>query len=246
VDLLSEEEQWENMRAWMRKNGAFLVGVVALSLLAVAGWRWWQGRVETSAVNANLAYEKILQSFDANQNDAALSQIEALRRDYPKSAYVTTADLAAVRVFVSRNELDKAEPRLKSVLDTTRDEQLKPIVRLRLARVQSALGRNDDALATLGTASQGAHEPAYAEARGDIRLAKGDKAGALREYEAARAALPAEGRGTGVDVLLDLKINDLRSEGVTVAAPTAAAPAAAAPAATPAAPASPAPAPVTR
>ena len=209
MDLLSEEEQWERLRGWFAKNGLFLAGTVLLSLAAVGGWRWWQGQGETQAVAANTAYEKVLETFDAGKIDEALAQIESLRSEYPKSAYVTAADLAAARVFVSRNELDKAEPRLKRVYENPTDPLMKPIAQLRLARVQSALGRNDEALVTLGTAQTGPHAAAFAEARGDVRLAKGDRAGALQDYLAARKLVPAEQEGAGVDVLLDLKINDL-------------------------------------
>ncbi len=220
MDLLSEEEQAERLREWMRKNGPFLLGVVVATLLALAGWRWWLARGETRAVEANTAYEQILRTFDAGQNDAAVSQIEALRKAHPKSAYVIASDLAAARIFVSTGELDKAEARLKAVLGSLRDDKMKPIVIMRLARVQSALGRNDEALATLGTANQGAFEAAFAEVRGDIRLAKDDRAGALREYEAARALLGPETSGAGVEALLDLKINDLKPA-ATAAAPAA-------------------------
>lgn len=229
MDLLTEEEQAERLREWFRKNGAFLVGTVLVALLALGGWRWWQARVEAQAIEASTAYERILQTFDTGDIDAALSQVEALRESHPKSAYLTAADLAAVKVFVSRSELDKAEARLKAVLTALPDDKLRPIVTLRLARVQSALGRNDEALATLGTAEQGAFESAFAEARGDVRLAKGDREGALREYEAARAALGADVSGAGVEALLDLKINDLRPPPAQEPAPTPATDAATAP-----------------
>lgn len=210
MDLLSEEEQTERLREWFRKNGAFMIGTVLAVLLALGGWRWWQGRAESGALEANAAYERILGTFDAGEIEPALSQIEALRESHPKSSYLTAADLAAVKVFVSRGEMDKAEARLKSVLGSLKDDKLRPIVTLRLARVQSALGRNDDALATLGTTDQGAFEAAFAEARGDVRLAKGDRDGALREYEAARTLMGPNASGAGVEVLLDLKISDLR------------------------------------
>jgi predicted negative regulator of RcsB-dependent stress response len=211
VDLLSEEEQTEALKAWLRKNGPFLVGAVVLALAANFGYRWWQGQGQREAELASGVYERVLETFDAGKVDEALAQIEALRSEHPKSPYVTAADLAATRVFVARNELDKAELRLKRVAASAGDPHLKPLVTQRLARVQSALGRHDEALATLGTANQGAWEPAFAEARGDVLFAKGDAAGALREYEAARAALPEGDESAEMARLLDLKIADLRA-----------------------------------
>ncbi len=228
MDILSEEEQWEALKRWFRQNGGFLVGVIVLSLLAVGGWRWWQSHTVGQAEAASNAYDTILQTFDAGKVEEALTQVEALRKDHPKSGYVLLADLAAVRVQVSRDELDKAEARLKQILSRPIDTQVKSLVELRLARVQSALGRHDQALATLGTADRGAHQSAFAEVRGDVTLVKGDKAGALREYEAARKILTAEDVAAGINEMLDLKISDLKAE-LPVAAATSPAPAASAP-----------------
>jgi predicted negative regulator of RcsB-dependent stress response len=215
VELLSEEEQAEALKAWVRRNGPFIVGAILLALAVNFGMSWWKGHGQREAELADGSYERVLDHFEAGKVDEALALIEALRSDHPKSPYVAAADLAATRVFVARNELDKAELRLKRVAGYITDPQLKPLVNQRLARVQSALGRHDEALATLGTTNQGAWEPAYAEARGDVLYAKGDHAGALREYEAARAALPPAAEDTsGVGQLIDLKINDLRAEDV--------------------------------
>ena len=63
---------------------------------------------------------------------------------------------------MARNELDKAVERLERVANNAVDEQLRPIARLRLARVQAAQGKHDVALATLGTADMGEHQAAYA------------------------------------------------------------------------------------
>src|SRR5690606_12927225 len=136
---------------------------------------------------------------------------------------------------VSNNELDKALERLQRVANGSPDEYLRPIARLRVARVQLAQGNHDAALETLGTASMGVHEAARLEVRGDVLLAKGDRAGAVQEYQAARAALPAiELEEGGVGELLDLKIADL-SAGAVASAPAAeAAPAAPASSAAPA------------
>jgi predicted negative regulator of RcsB-dependent stress response len=222
VDLLSEGEQWEAVKAWLRQNGLAIIAGALIGVIALLGWRWWQNRQDTQGLAANAAYQRLLGTFDSGDVDGALKQLDALRKDYGDSAYAAPAQLAAARVHVARNELDKAAALLRSVADTSKDDQLKVVARLRLARVQIAQGKADDALATLGMADAGAFRSAFAEVRGDALLAKGDRAGALKAYEAARS-----GRGPGAQAagaegadLLDLKINDL-----SVAAPaTAAAP----------------------
>jgi predicted negative regulator of RcsB-dependent stress response len=242
VELLSEEEQWESLKRWLKENVPFILGMVAVGLLAVFGWRWWQGHENTDALEASASYQRILATFDSGKLEDALSQVEALRKQHPKSGYVSSADLAAAKVFVLTNDLDKAVQRLERVMNEAVDEQLRPIARLRLARVLATQGQYDKALAALGNEDRGRHQSAYLEARGDVLFAKGDRTAALAAYEAAKKLLPASQAGvSGVGELLDLKINDLRAAAATApaAAPAVAAPAPASPAKPTEAPAKP-------
>lgn len=222
MELLSEEEQWESLKRWLKENVPFILGLVAVMLIGYFGWKWWQGRENTDALEASAAYQRILVTFDAGKVEDAVSQVEALRKQHPKSGYVSAADLAAAKIFVMNNELDKAVQRLERVMNEAPDEQLRPIARLRLARVQAAQGQYDKALATLGNEDRGRHQPAYLEVRGDVLLARGDRMGALAAYEAAKKLLPVSQAGvSGVGELLDLKINDLRAAAATPAAAAA-------------------------
>ena len=67
-------------------------------------------------------------------------------------------------------------------MDTASDEEVRFVRLIRLARVQAAQGKYDDALATLKVETPGEFDTRLADARGDVLLAKGDRAGALREY----------------------------------------------------------------
>jgi predicted negative regulator of RcsB-dependent stress response len=226
VELLSEEEQWESLKRWLRENVPYILGLVAVGLLVVFGWRWWQGRENTDALEASASYQRILTTFDSGKMEDALSQVEALRKQHPKSGYVSSADLAAAKMFVLVNDLEKAVQRLERVMTESPDEQLRPIARLRLVRVLTAQGQYDKALAALGSEDRGRHQPAYLEARGDVLLAKGDSKGALAAYEASKKLLPpSQAAVSGVGELLDLKINDLRAAAASPTATTSVAPA---------------------
>lgn len=210
MDLLSEEEQWERLKAWLRTNGPSILVLTALMLLAWFGWKWWQERGKSGDEAAAATYDSIAAQFDQGNDAEAMAMIERLRDEHKGSPYVDAADLMAANIHVSNNELDKAVERLQRVASSAKDELLRPVARLRLARVQSAQGQYDAALATLGTAEMGEHEAARLEIRGDVLLAQGDRAAALEQYQAARKLLPAaEQREGGVRELLDLKIADL-------------------------------------
>ncbi len=129
MDLLSEEEQWESMKRWLRENTPFILGLVAVGLVGWFGWKWWRSHEDEQAVAANAAYERILATFDERKIPEALTQVEELRKAYPKSAYVSAADLASAKVFVITNQLDKAAQSLERVMNGATDESLRPIAR---------------------------------------------------------------------------------------------------------------------
>jgi len=218
-DYLSEKEQWEWLKGWVRSNGLWIVAGILVGIGILLGWRWWQARTDRIALDAGAKYQQILEAMDKGDKTRAQTITSELERDYASSPYVDQANLIAARSAVESNELDKAAAILKSTVEKTKDPQLALVARLRLARVQLAQNKADEAIATLNAVDAGAFKPRFAEARGDALLAKGDKPGALKEYQDAREGLTTQ----SVDAqALDLKIGDLTADNVAVPAPPAA------------------------
>ena len=202
----SEAEQMERAKSWLKANGIWIIAGIAIGAGGLGGWRWYQERRDTQAETASARYQELVDAFTRRDNVRGTTLLEELNREYSWTPYASLGTLIAARVQVEANELDKAATSLKSVMDNANDDELKMVARLRLARVQSALGKHDEALATLKVDNPGEFAPRLADARGDVLLAKGDRDGALREYLAARTA-ENDGR---IDIeLLDLKIRDL-------------------------------------
>lgn len=202
----SEAEQYERAKAWTRTNGPWIVAGIAIGAMLLGGWRWYQDRRNTQAETASARYDEMVNALNRGDRARSLTLADDINREYSWTPYATLATLLAARVHVDANELDKAAAGLKSVMDTAPDKEMRMIARLRLARVQSAQAKYDDALATLKVDDPGAFATRLADVRGDVLLAKGDRAGALREYLAARAD---DNKGRVDAELLDLKIRDL-------------------------------------
>lgn len=202
----SEQEQWERAKQMMGELWIYILGGLALGGAGLWGWNWNKDRVEKRATEASVRYEEAIDAFTRNDKPRALQLVDEINRDYASTPYAALATLVAARTHVEANELDKAAAGLKSVMDTASDPELRVIARLRYARVQSAQGKYDDALATLKVTEPGEFAPRFADTRGDVLLAKGDRAGALKEYLAARTG---ESKGQVDMELLDLKIRDL-------------------------------------
>jgi len=206
VSDYSEAEQYERAKDWVRTNGLWIVAGVALGALGLGGWRWYQERRVTQAESAAVRYEEMLEAFARNDRTRGMMIVDDLNREYSWTPYAPMATLMAARFQVEANELDKAAAGLKSVMDDAPDDEMRMIARIRLARVQATQGKYDEALATLKVDEPGEFDTRLADARGDVLLAKGDRAGALREYLAARTG---ENKGRLDLELLDLKIRDL-------------------------------------
>jgi predicted negative regulator of RcsB-dependent stress response len=206
VSDLNEQEQWELAKQKIRELWIYVVGGIALGLGGLGAWNWWHERREVQAETASARYEELIQAFQRNDATRGTTLLEELKTEYSWTPYPALGALIAARVHVDTNELDKAAAGLKYVMDNANDDEIKLIARMRLARVMSAQGKHDDALALLKVDEAGEFAPRLADVRGDVLLAKGDRDGALREYLAARTS-PGDGR---IDQdLLDLKIRDL-------------------------------------
>jgi predicted negative regulator of RcsB-dependent stress response len=206
VSDYSEAEQYERAKSWVMTNGLWIIAGIALGAGALGGWNWYKERRNVQAETASARYEEMIEAYSRNDRTRGQTLVDELNREYSWTPYASLATLMAAKFQVEANELDKAVASLKSVMDSAPDNEVRLIARTRLARVQAAQGKYDDALATLKVDDPGEFAPRLADARGDVLLAKGDRSGALREYLAARSN-SSDGR---VDTeLLDLKIRDL-------------------------------------
>ena len=208
-EYLSEKEQWEQIKAWLRDNGLWIIAGIAVGAAALGGWRWYQDHVDSVGAQAGAKYTQVLNAFERGDRTQAFVLLGELERDYASSPYVDQGRLMAVRVYVDSGDLDKAVTELQAVSERSKDAELALLARLRLARVQIAQKKGDAALATLNGLKPGAFEPRYHEILGDAYYAKGDKATALKEYLKAKVG---DFEGSSDSQQLDLKISDLSAD----------------------------------
>jgi len=206
VSEYSEAEQMERAKGWLKTNGIWIIAGIAIGAGGLGAWHWYEDRRTAQAETASARYEELVDAFTRSDRARGMTLLDQLNREYAWTPYASLGTLIAARVQVESNELDKAAAGLKSVMDNSKDDELRMVARLRLARVQAAQGKYDDALGTLKVEEGGEFAPRLADTRGDVLLAKGDRTGALKEYLAARAS---EDNGRIDFELLDLKIRDL-------------------------------------
>lgn len=222
-EYLDEREQAERLKDWFKENWLWLLAGVGLGLGGLFGFRAWEAHLDRRSQEAAARFAQMLETLDRQGREAGLALVDPLIEEYGRTPYADQARLVAARVHVEAGDLDAAAARLREVMEGSEDPELATVARLRLARVESAAGRHDEALALLARVETPAIAGRVEELRGDILLAKGDRDGALAAYRRARdAAAGPEAAGMTDPELLALKIDALeRPTGAAAAAPAA-------------------------
>ncbi len=179
-DLLDEHEQSERVRSWLRRNGAGLIGGVALGLAVIAGWQWWQQRQLAASLAAGERYASALKAIESKDLAKAQSTVVALGGD----TYAVLAGLQLAKAQVDAGQRDAAIATLRGVKGG--DPALATIVQVRLAHLLTDAGKGAEALIVLGDKPT---EAAALEARGDALAALGRHDQARTAYAQALAKL---------------------------------------------------------
>ncbi len=210
-EYLSEREQADQLKEWIKENWLWLVAGVVLGLGGVYGYRWWNAHQAERSEVAEQQFTSMLEALGRNQREEGLKIATRITGEYADTPYADQTQLVLARLDIEAGDLDAAATVLKQVMDGSRDPDLALVARLRLARVQLAKGSYDDALATLDGVKNPAVAARVAELRGDVMLARGKPADALASYrEAQSAAAEAKTADGQVDQeLLRLKIEEL-------------------------------------
>ena len=214
-EYLSEREQAEQLRGWLRENWIWLVAGVALTLGSYYGYRWWQSRESARGAAAEQRFSAMLDAIGAGKKEDGLKIAAELTGEYADTPYADQATLVLARLDVDGGDLAAAEAKLAKVANASKDPDLRVVARLRLARVQLAQGRYDEALKSLDAVTTTQVQARVLELRGDVKLAQGDRAAALDNWRKAEAAVAADPQGSAqVDTeLLRLKIDEQGAAG---------------------------------
>ncbi len=194
---LTDEQQAERVRQWLRENLPYLLGGVVLAVGALFGWQQWQDSRLRQAERASALYEELLMAVSGGRTTQADELFADLGERFADSAYVDQARFALARSFMDRNDFDAAAEHLAAIVDHTGSDELRHIATLRLARVRLQQQQFEEALAVLGTGDpNSAFAPRYDDVRGDIYYAQA-------RFDEARAAYAAALSGSQQPPVID-------------------------------------------
>ena len=186
---LEEQEKLDDLKAWWEQNSKYVsaaVLVVALVVIGVQGWRWYQ---RTQAEQASVLYQAVSQAAKANDASKAKEPASQIVDRYARTAYAPRAALLYAKMLYDSGDKAGARAQLQWVVDHASGDELKAIARFRLAQAMLDEKQYDDALKTLDVKTDDAFAGLFADLKGDILAAAGKSAEAKSAYETALAKI---------------------------------------------------------
>ena len=211
-DLYDTHEQGERVKSWLRENGSAIVMGLVLAFGLMFGFKQWQVWETSKRQQASAEYQVMASLIKADNMDAAVSNYEILKTEYPKSAYTSMAAMMMAKSRLIAGQLDLAANDLEYAMEHAQPEPVQVIARERLARLRLSQGDTDAALKLLDESpSAVGFEAQFAEIRGDIYMTNGEAEMAIASYQTALNELE---EGVGNREILKIKLEAL---GATVA-----------------------------
>lgn len=200
----TEEQRIEAIKNWWKHNGAVVITGAALGIAALGGWRGWFWYQEKQAVTASDLYAEIQVAIDTDDTVGLQTQAEVLRTDYTFTVYAALATLYEAKIQVGRDDFVAAADSLRWVIDHGKQDSLKDIARIRLARVLVTDNKLEKAMAVVNYDFPKAYVSLINEIRGDIFVAKGEMVKARQAYDQALSSA-----GTNSVEFLQMKRDNL-------------------------------------
>ena len=182
---LEEQEQVAELKAWWKQHGNLIVGAVVAAALAFSAWQGWRWYQASQAAQAAGHYEAVAKAAQAGDAKALRDATGTLIESYPRTLYAAMGALVAARFHFDRNDLKSAKTQLQWVIDRAQSEDLRELARLRLGAVLLDEKSYDKALALADSPHAAAYDAHYAALKGDILVAKNQRAEAKAAYQLA-------------------------------------------------------------
>lgn len=167
-------EQEKLVKDWIKANWLTIVTGIVLGLGGVIGINYWKVQKQEKRYQMANQYQSFTEVMKLSELDEAQSILSKMESDSGSSFYTYEAHLILAKEYVEKNELEKAAAELKSVIDSKPDQLLTEFVKLRLARVYNAMGKNTEALALTNSVSIEEFTSISKEIQGDALLAQGN------------------------------------------------------------------------
>ena len=216
ADHVTEEEQIEALKNWWFRYGNRILLVFGVVLVGFLIWQYVDQQQRNESEGASENFARLIEELSRHGVSQPISRdsikiigefADIINKEYRDTFYSQLATLTKARLDVEQDELDSAAKELRLVMENRSDELDYLIIRLRLARVESARGNMEEALSLVQGIDTGPYKSLYEEAKGDFHMIQGNRAAAHSAYQSALDA--NESRDNISVVVLQMKLREV-------------------------------------
>jgi predicted negative regulator of RcsB-dependent stress response len=201
-----EQEQLDELKAWWRQYGNRVILAAIAFALTIAAFQGWRHYRHAQNIAAATLYEQLDQAERSGDRTKVRDVATQIIEKYGSTAYGAFAAMGAARASFESGDLAEAKARLTWVMENSRDDSIKDLARLRLAGILLDEKNYAEALKLVETKAMEAMAGLYADLRGDILFAQGNRAEARNAYQ---LALDKSESGSPYRATLQLKLDSL-------------------------------------
>jgi predicted negative regulator of RcsB-dependent stress response len=194
---MTEQEQIQAAKKWLSENGLPILLAVVVGGGGYFGWKAYQASQQAKIDDSSDLYQEFVVTtapivagslVSADRLATAKSIRDNLVEEYNDSLYPVFASAELARIELAGNDADSALADLRLAYDISKDEGIRAILKLRIAKVLQEMGDLDGALAELEGADP-AFAALYARQRGSIYQQQGQNEAAIAAYQEAAAEI---------------------------------------------------------
>ena len=182
---LEEQEKIDGLKSWWEAYGTLVMVVIATFIASMAGVKMWNYYQQQQIEQAAELYSSLLQIEAGGDTRKISDAAQLVMTGFPGSGYASRAALISARASFEGGDVQSAKSRLQWTLDNTKEDELKDLVRLRLAGLLLDERKYDDALRLLDTKHGESFGGLYGDLKGDVLTAAGKVTEARAAYQMA-------------------------------------------------------------
>ncbi len=201
----TEEEQVAAIKRWWKENGASTIIGIAVGVIIIGGWNFWQSYTQDKAKQASALYEELLASVSNEKTESVEKITERITEQYGSTAYATYAALLLAKTKVQQGDVESAKSIFEKQMKVADSAELRNVARIRLVKLMLATDENEKGLQTIAEVDQSSSQgfsASYDELTGDLYLALGRLGEARTAYQSAL-------RAGSNSPLLQFKLDDI-------------------------------------
>ena len=182
MNSIDDQEKIDAIKAWFREYGMYVVTILALGIFGSGGvFFWFDFQNDRSHEAADKMYD-VSDAIKAGDISVARNKFLVLTEEYPNSFHTALASIRMAKLEHRQGNPERAVELLEIAIDGDISENLKILIKLRLAELmldQKSFGRASEVL-------NGLEEfPAYASIVSDLKGDLYHSQGKISEAEAS-------------------------------------------------------------